>query len=299
MVIESLTIDTDSEQGDHLTVSGRSLESILDRRVIWNYTELSGNLQNGIEKLLNENVINPSVADRKIANLIFKTSTDTHVTSIEIEAAQYLGENLYDTIKSLCELYGLGFRLLPNFETKNFEFELYNGIDRSWAQNERPWVAFTPSYDNLLNSNYVEANTQLKSVARIAGDGEGAETKLTDISIEGGVTSGLQRRETYVDAGISSYHSEEEEWDETKYYNELKQKGKEELAGLQLTTAFDGELDARSSQFDFGVDYYLGDVVSVQNKYGLEAQCRVAEMVMTHDTSGEIMLPTFVVVQPK
>lgn len=35
MIIESLEIKTDDEKGNRFVVSGRSLESLLDRRVIW------------------------------------------------------------------------------------------------------------------------------------------------------------------------------------------------------------------------------------------------------------------------
>ena len=35
MIIEDLNITTDQEEGNKLVVSGRSLESILDRRIVW------------------------------------------------------------------------------------------------------------------------------------------------------------------------------------------------------------------------------------------------------------------------
>ena len=51
MIIEDITIDSDTEDGNHLVVTGRSLESILERRVVWRNTDLTGNLQNAIQKL--------------------------------------------------------------------------------------------------------------------------------------------------------------------------------------------------------------------------------------------------------
>ena len=35
MIVEDIKIETDAESSNHLIVSGRSLESILDRRIIW------------------------------------------------------------------------------------------------------------------------------------------------------------------------------------------------------------------------------------------------------------------------
>ena len=86
MIIEDRNIETDVEQGTHLCVTGRSLESILERRIIWNQTVLSGNLQDNIQKLLNENAISPSDPKRKIPNLSFKKSSDSKITQLTIEA---------------------------------------------------------------------------------------------------------------------------------------------------------------------------------------------------------------------
>ena len=55
MIVEKIQITSDTEDGNHVTVTGRSLESILDRRIVWGQKLLSGNLQNGIKTLLNEN----------------------------------------------------------------------------------------------------------------------------------------------------------------------------------------------------------------------------------------------------
>ena len=110
MIIEDIQVDTDAENGNHLTVTGRSLESILCRRVIWGYKVLNGNFQDAIRTLLNENVIAPSNSKRKIPNFVFRASTDTRITGLTVDT-QFLGENLYDAILSLCEEKEIGFRV--------------------------------------------------------------------------------------------------------------------------------------------------------------------------------------------
>lgn len=50
MIVEEIQITTDVDEGDHLIISGRSLESILDRHIIWKQTNLNGNLQNMVKK---------------------------------------------------------------------------------------------------------------------------------------------------------------------------------------------------------------------------------------------------------
>ena len=103
MIIEKIKINSDVEEGNHVTVTGRSLESILDRRIVWGQKTLSGNLQNGIKTLLTECIISPSDNNRQISNFIFETSTDEAITSLTIEAL-YTGDNLYEVIQKICEI---------------------------------------------------------------------------------------------------------------------------------------------------------------------------------------------------
>ena len=86
MIIEKTLISSDVEKGSTVTITGRSLESILDRRIIWGQKTLSGNLQNGIKELITESIINPSDANRKIDNIIFEDSTDTAITELTLDA---------------------------------------------------------------------------------------------------------------------------------------------------------------------------------------------------------------------
>lgn len=72
MIVEKIQITSDTEDGNHVTVTGRSLESILDRRIVWGQKLLSGNLQNGIKTLLNENIISPIRQQSKNSKLYFQ-----------------------------------------------------------------------------------------------------------------------------------------------------------------------------------------------------------------------------------
>lgn len=204
MIIEQLTIETDTEDGNKLTVTGRSLESILDRRIVWGLKNLSGSFQNGIETLLNECMISPSKPTRQISNFIFEASEDTAITDLTLEA-QYTGDNLYDIISEACEERGVGFKVVLN-DNKQFVFSFYAGADRSYDQTDLPYVAFSPNFDNLISSNYVETKSGLKNVTLVGGEGEGQDRRYTAV----GDISGLDRREMFTDArDLSSDISED------------------------------------------------------------------------------------------
>lgn len=297
MIIETLTTTTDIEDGDKLNITGRSLESILERRIIWQQTILSGSLQNGIEKLLNENVINPSISARKIPGVKFIKSTDPAITSLTVES-QFFGENLYDAVKSLCDNADIGFSMTPNFNTGEIIFELYKGVDRSYAQDLLPWVVFSPKYDNLLSSNFIESKVDFKNTCLIAGSGEEYVDKtLTSI----GTATGLDRLEIFVDASSISKTVRDSEGNETEltaeeYEAQLKAKGDEELANYKETAAFSGDVDP-TRQFVYGEDFFIGDVVQVVNEYGNEMRTTVSEIVFSQDSSGESMTPTFTAIE--
>ena len=84
MVVEYHEITTDIEDGMHLLIKGRSLEALLDRRIVVKRTMLTGNFQTGIQKLLNENAISPTDTNRQIPNLVFKASTDASITALNV-----------------------------------------------------------------------------------------------------------------------------------------------------------------------------------------------------------------------
>ena len=287
MIIEERTITTDVESGNHLQITGRSLESILERRIIWAQTILTGNFQNGIQKLLNENVISPSIAARKIDNFIFEASDDPAITELTIDA-QFTGDNLYEAIVTLCSQNGLGFKITLN-DNNQFVFKLYKGSDRSYNQTENPYVVFSPDFENIVNSNYFESNQDYKNVALVAGEGEGSARKTSAV----GDVSGLERRELFVDARDISSETEEGTLTDEDYTKLLTQRGNDKLEEYKETTDFEGEVDT-SQMFVYGEDFFIGDIVQITNEYGIEKEVRVDEMIFSDDTSqGITMIPTF------
>ena len=289
MIIEDVEIETDAEEGAHLKITGRSLESILDRRIIWGQAILSGSLQDGIKKLLNENVISPSDENRKIPNFSFEESTDARIKAIVLEA-QYYSDNLYDTIVDICKNAGIGFKIVLN--GTNLVFSLYMGDDRSYSQTENPYVVFSPGFDNLMNSNYIESTRTLKNVTLVAGEGEGSDRKTTTVYLGSSAASGLDRREIFTDASGVSQTVEGGTLSDTEYLSQLAQKGNEELSNNTETVSFEGEVDI-SATYTYDEDYFLGDVVQVGNEFGNEARCRITEFVRSQDETGNEYYPTF------
>lgn len=292
MLIDTVKIHSDVESGTNVLVSGISLESILSRRVAWIFYAKNGNLQTVVKEILDRDFIDPDEDDRKVSNLSFTTSVDPAVTALDVEV-QLLGENLYETVKSICDTVDLGFRITM-VTLGSWEFELYAGKDRSYNQVQNPYVVFSPGFENLLSSNYVTSKQLMKTCAYIGGEGEGAAKVIAWISQpDGEYLSGLNRREIFVDAsGVSSQSGV---IPEEEYYLQLEQKGKEALAEASEFSIFDGEA-AVGDMYEYGRDYYLGDIVQITNEYGFSSRSRVVEFIRSEDETGIKSYPTFAAV---
>lgn len=286
MIIEDIKIDADTEEGNRLIVTGRSLESILERRIIWGQRIFSGNLQNAIQTMLNENIISPSVADRKIANFIFVPSTDSKITSLTIDN-QYTGDDLYTVIKGLCEENNIGFKIVLT-DDNQFAFSLYAGADRSYDQTENPYVVFSPNFENIINSNYFSSKAGYRNVTLVAGEGEGASRKTTVV----GSASGLDRRELFTDARDISSDTEDGTLSDAEYIAQLRTKGLKNLADHMITTAFEGEVEV-TRLFKYGEDFFIGDIVQITNEYGNENSAYISELIISNSDEGLSIYPTF------
>ena len=285
MIIEGVEITTDAEEGNHITITGRSLESILDRRVVWGQTMVYGALQDGIEILLDDSIIAPSKETRKISNFIFEASTDETIKSLKINA-QYTGDNLYDVITGLCEENQIGFKVTLN-DQKQFVFSLYRGTDRSYSQSELPYVIFSPNYDNLVSSNYKEDRSGYKNVTLVGGEGEGSARKYIAV----GDVSGLDRRELFTDARDISSNVENDQTLSLEEYQELlTQRGKTKLSDCKDSKEFEGEADM-SSMFAYGVDYFMGDLIQIEDDYGHKTSSRIIEVINSHNETGTSTYP--------
>lgn len=296
MVIESINVRTNPETGDKIVVRGRSFESVLDRRIVLQQTLIDGSWQDAIERLLDENAIDSSQPQRNIPNLVFSASTDPVITALLLEA-QYDSEGLYATIQYLCEKDSIGFKIALNSSNQHV-FSLYAGVDRSYNQTERPYVVFSPRFDNIINTDFYHDKSLRKTYSLLFGDASAGtphrieafpEPKAIYIPL-----SGLNRREMFIDAGHISkfYEGTTIELPIEDYIEQVREYGRKILRKNVAFTQFEGEADTTNS-YVYGVDFSLGDIVQVEDDYGHEAQSRITEITFSENLNGKYTIPTF------
>lgn len=290
MIIDTIETANNIEDGNYFIITGYSLEYILRRRIVWKQTVLTGSFQDGIKQLLDENIISPEIAERKIDNFIFEFSDDPAITGLTINA-QFTGDDLYDVISNLCIAKDIGFKITLN-DDNQFVFKLYAGADRSYKQFANPYVIFSPNFENIINSNFVTSNRNLKTVTLVAGEGEGANRKTAVVEIASGGGSGLTRREMFTDArDITTTTTDGSTVSEDDYNSQLNQRGLEYLSENTSISSFDGRIDT-NSMYNYGEDFFMGDIVQMVDEYDNESRCRVTEFIHSHTTSGYESYPT-------
>ena len=296
-LIESVQIQTDAENGDYLTVSGRFLMCLLERRII--YPTYSVTTETAYSDIVREVISQNCMSDdnRRISGLFLGEISGEcweQTTKLQVSYA-----NLMEWIYTICDKIGgtanIRLKKLPD-EKYEMIFELYQGTDRSIMQEENPHIVFSDGYSNLLSFNYVEDTSVQQNFAYILGHGEGADRKRTTY-FDGDEPSYLERYEVYVDADDIS---EEEQLDgetrqipEEEYIELLKTRGSEKLVLPQ--TASESEIAPKSTQYIYNKNYFVGDYVTVQHiRFGMiQPKIQLIGMVEGFDQNGRSLTPTF------
>lgn len=279
-IIENVKYQQDETQKEMIIATGRFLPAILARRVIASQTEVSGTIANAIQTLINDNAINPSIAARRINGLTFNSS----VSSAQTMDAQYTGENLLDTIESICETYSIGFDCTYD---NGFNFSLYQGVDRSYNQSVNPYVVFSDKYDNLLTTEYTEDFKDYATDVLVGGEGEG--TARTMVWSAKQSQSGLNRYEKFLNA--QSAVTNDNIISQETYEKQLQGLGLEQVTSY--TTAFTGEVDF--SGVTLGVNLNVGDICTIENAtWGMFINSRLIEVIESVGEDGVYKaVPTF------
>ena len=281
--IEKVIDADDQENGDYLTVTGRCMRSILARRIVWDQTALTDTVENIMRKLVTDALISPEIAARKYDKL---TLAPAHGYT-ETASVQYTGDNLQEVIESLCATYGYCYKI--TLEDGLLVLDFYKPTDRSVNQSENPRVVFSEEYDNLTASTYTKDKTAYKSVALVAGEGEGSARRRAIVSREVD-QAGLHRREIFVDARDLS--SNEGEISDDDYMAQLSERGSTSLSEAPMVESMEGAVESLQ-MYTYKKDYFLGDIITARNKHSVEAVTQVLEIVEQEDENGYKCTPTF------
>ena len=211
----------------------------------------------------------------------------------------YPSENdVFTVTETWFKIYGLAATVLLDEETGKLKYEIYEGTNRSVSSGiDRP-IVFSKDFDNLTSCNYLRDISVTKNVAYIKHN---RSDRYLDITGEEyvseyeacylyGRAKGLSRYEFIVDATnadtVEVAHDKilPENHDElfAAYIGEAH-----ESLSSRGSEVFDGKINLVSSQWELGKDFFLGDIVTIQdNDIDKYVDVRVTEILETQDDNG-------------
>lgn len=261
-IIESIFIE--SVEKEIITIRGRFLTSLLERRIVWYTESLKGDIGACVGQLINNQAINPIDEKRKIEKIAYE-----EIAVGKNLEGQVSYKNLLETISSICSEAGVGFK--GSLTGNGILYSLYLGRDL-------PFV-FSREFENLLSQNYTDSIKDYANLVKVAGEGEGLDRQVITI----GNSEGLERSEIFVDArdlAPGEYENEED------YLKALEQRGHEKLYEKRKRESFDAVANTNSN-LTYRVDYDLGDIVTVKsNLLNLSKRLRISEIIETYDENG-------------
>jgi len=301
-IIENIAITFNMTNGYMMSVSGRFAKSLLDRRIIYKLsgtvntpTILSGNVEIAVRQTILDNAIDCGFDSRRNMSILGLAALN-NLTPIIVDEngnpaqKQVSYQNLLSYTDEVLKEYGLSSKIIFNNSNKKLLYSVFQGTDRS-VDNEsgNAPIIFSVDYDNLNSSNYSYSETALKNSALIGGAGQDLERFYTLLT-QG--KTGLALREMFVDASTinrtyKDAQDQEQQYTNAQYREMLNQKAQQEFKQHIISESFTGEVNATFGSWIYGRDYFLGDIVTVQdNNIGKYANVRISEVAEVQDENG-------------
>lgn len=288
MKIETIVDKDDAEGRSMLTLTGRSLEVILQDRP----TRIPGHAPfvfTGVPAYIARQLFRAICANNpKYAadNIPFYTEGSIYPpdTIPEPDVSQTItipSTNVYAAIKEICDVNGLGFRLVRDRDTSKLYFNIYSGTDRTATQTTNSEVIFSPDIENLTDVSELYSTEKYKNVAYVfTPNGSGIVYAI-----------GADENTVGFDRRVLSVYADDITLPAGAALNAaIQQRGKDELAKNRSLSAIDGELP-QTSKYIYDTHYSLGDLVEMRNADGVTNRMRISEQIFVSDSTGDRSYP--------
>lgn len=266
-IIEGFDFEDNGEEAE-LTVSGRFLSSVFDRRILQKTVNFSGESINAMKTLINNAT--------KICDNFELEQTQSESKNIDFQCTY---KNLYEYLVKISKYSLVGFRLVPNIENKVFIFETYEGIDRSSSQMENERYAFSDDQANIEKASLIYSSNTEYNFAIVGGPGEGSSRKLK--TVKKGNPTGFDLREIFVDSKNTQ--------DNTNIDNQLITEGENALTDETFT------FDATATDVEnYKVKWDLGDIVDIKKEdWNVTSKERIIEVKEVIEDGKKTITPGF------
>lgn len=191
-------------------------------------------------------------------------------------------------LEELGRAAGIGYTILPDLDDGNIVFDCVEGVDRSAEQSNNPRIIFSPERKNIVSMNYQNNDRNMRNLFYATLAGAQFEDEAYTATFTRGdepLPSGMYRWEQHLD--ISATHPEP-----GRELDELKRLAMVRAESYVTVESFTAEI--LNAPKVYGVDYKLGDIVTVQNRnWQITQNVRLVSMTVDASSSGITYTATF------
>lgn len=191
----------------------------------------------------------------------------------------------YPTILEVCETVlnarNLGQNVTFNLSTQTFQYNVFNGTDRTINQSQNSAVVFSPNLNNLQSQSYTHSISNFANVVYVYGQiGDTTETVIV------GEASGFNRYETSTSGTLEQGSAVT--LTKNNYKEVFTVIGENTLVTQAETKNLIGTIQL-SSDFQLNIDFSLGDSVTyLNNEWGIQENVMIRELRLQYSTNGFI-----------
>lgn len=204
---------------------------------------------------------------------------------------------VYDAMREIATTYKVGMQITLESATDTsyfLGFRSYRGLDRTSGQTANPIVRFSPQMDSLTDIKELQSIAALKTRAYtfIPTSDDELKALITSpgyASLAGSQYTGFDLRALLIFA--NDIKTDEVAGSSSNLLNILNARSRDGLDNNRFMKAVDGEI-VPANQFQYGIDYNLGDVIEVQGNTEVVQTSRVTEYIRAQDEAGERAYPT-------
>lgn len=168
----------------------------------------------------------------------------------------YIGDVLSNVSKmyGLAALYPLGWNVYIKPDYSGFELDVWHGIHKHIDQTELPPVVFSEEFGNIKNATYEYSVKEWRNFVYSTYMTETGQTNVPIGNTTHGATKGFNRKELIIDSGKETV-------------KEATDIGYLELNKRPHVETFTAEIiNNENTMTTYGVDWFLGDIVTIQSK---------------------------------
>lgn len=196
-IIEGIKETIDINEQKVYDITGRMLNSLLDRRIVWNtYNAYNKKVNEVLMDIVDENYIHN---DEELSNRdlpFFGLGSYTITDEWGRVTIQRTGDEVLSVLQELSAAQECGFDVSFYPNDNMLYFNVIMGENHTIG-SDNP-VVLSSSMEDILESTYYSNKKDYKNVALVAGEGEGERRVRTTAGDD--TLSGYDRRELYVDA---------------------------------------------------------------------------------------------------